>query len=154
MQPARCVGLTPESIGQPVHTECLLGIKATGVRGSSCRQQYPRNAVFFQSPHLGSSGIRHLGCLSPGLGPLRSPIKRRPSAFIWVRTSLARFWTMCIWAAIYLRNPITYPAMTSGRGYCLKKHCFFGKAVSVWTLRGVELPQIQLSLPISLPLSF
>lgn len=51
------------------------------------------------------------------------------SACFWIR------WTP---AAIDKSAKLNHSSVTSGRGvvFVLKRHCFFGRAVSVWTRRG------------------
>lgn len=51
---------------------------------------------------------------------------------------LACLWTTCIPAAIDKSAKLNHSPVTSGRGvvFVLKRHCFFGRAVSDWTRRG------------------
>lgn len=80
MQSARFVWVSlPESTIQSVCVEHLLWIKATGVRGSSCWQQYPRNNLFLFSPSWILNGVSSiLAVWARALSPLHIPLRGGP----------------------------------------------------------------------------
>lgn len=91
--------------------------------------------------HLGSSmGYRASRLLSQGPQPLVYLFKEEAQCLYLGQTFpfLACFWTTCIPAAIDKSAKLNHSPVTSGRGvvFVLKRHCFFGRAVSVWTRRG------------------
>lgn len=104
--------------------------------------QYLRKAVFVQSPHLGNS-VRHQAAwpLEPKPSPSVFPLERRPSSFVWVKTSLGTFLDY-VRLGSYLSAKANHPPMT-WEGVLFEEALFLWEG-SFWTLKGAELPHTAL----------
>lgn len=141
IQPARFEWVSsPESvIRQDVLSICFeLGPLVQGSHhlGSNIPETEP-----FSILGLGSSmGYQASQLLSQGPQPFVYLFKEEAQCLYLGQNFpfLACLWTTCISAAIDKSAKLNHSLVTSGRGvvFALKRHCFFGRAVSVWTRRG------------------